>query len=162
MSNTLMNFASFDRCEDYDSKIMKYGDLVVLYEGHESLDHIYLTKDEILNNKFGSFPHKEFVGKPFGSKIYSHNRYSYIYALNCTPELWCLALHSRTQIVNDLDSSIVICALDLFPGCVVAESGTGSGCMTLAMARAVSPNGHVYTYEYNTMRALTATEEFKK
>jgi tRNA A58 N-methylase Trm61 len=37
--------------------------------------------------------------------------------------------------VNELDSSIVIQHLDIFPGCRVVESGTGSGCMTLALTR---------------------------
>ena len=63
---------------------------------------------------------------------------------------------TRTQIVNELDASVVSLNLDLYPGCVVVESGTGSGCMTLAMARAVYPNGHVHTYEYNGVRAQTA------
>ena len=52
--------------------------------------------------------------------------------------------------------------LDVFPGCVVVESGTGSGCMTLSLARAVYPSGHVHTFEYNGVRAQNATEEFKR
>ena len=40
--------------------------------------------------------------------------------------------------------------------------GTGSGCMTLSLARAIAPNGHVFTFEYNPARSLEATEEFKK
>lgn len=52
--------------------------------------------------------------------------------------------------------------LNVSPGMTVVESGTGSGCMTLSLARAVSPHGHVYTYEYNDVRAKTAAEEFKK
>ena len=71
-------------------------------------------------------------------------------------------MQTRTQIVNELDSSFVIQQLDLFPGCVVVESGTGSGCMTLALARAVHPIGHVYTFEFNGIRAEKAKEEFKK
>jgi len=156
-----MNFSD-SAIPTYDGKTMKYGDLVLLYEGHENLSYIYLKEGAMLNNKFGAFPHHSFVDKPYGSKILSNKKQSFIYALQCTPELWSYALHTRTQIVNSVDASIVTTGLDLFPGCVVAESGTGSGCMTLAMARCVSPNGHVYTYEYNPNRAETAAEEFKK
>jgi tRNA (adenine57-N1/adenine58-N1)-methyltransferase catalytic subunit len=69
---------------------------------------------------------------------------------------------TRTQIVNEMDASIITLNLDVFPGCVVVESGTGSGCMTLSLARAVAPSGHVYTFEYNPTRAETAREEFKR
>jgi tRNA (adenine57-N1/adenine58-N1)-methyltransferase catalytic subunit len=156
-----MNFSD-SAVQSYDGKIMKYGDLVLLYEGHGNLSYIYLQKGVILNNKFGAFHHHTFVDKPYGSKILSHNKHSFIYALQCTPELWTYALHTRTQIVDSVDSSIVTTALDLFPGCVVAESGTGSGCMTMALARCVSPNGRVFSYEYNSTRAQTASDEFKK
>ncbi len=71
-------------------------------------------------------------------------------------------LQTRTQIVNEVDASVVTMMLDVYPGCKVVESGTGSGCMTLSLARAVYPDGHVYSFEYNKVRAETATEEFKK
>ena len=34
--------------------------------------------------------------------------------------------------------------------------------MTLSLARAIAPTGHVYTFEYNPSRAKEATEEFSK
>ncbi len=64
--------------------------------------------------------------------------------------------------MNELDSCVITLNLDVFPGCVVVESGTGSGCMTLSLARAVYPNGHVYSYEYNSVRAETARDEFQR
>ena len=64
--------------------------------------------------------------------------------------------------MNELDSSVVISGLDIFPGCRVVESGTGSGCMTSSLARAIYPSGHVYTYEYNHIRAQVAQQEFQK
>lgn len=64
--------------------------------------------------------------------------------------------------MDELDSSVVTLCLDVHPGSVVVETGTGSGCMTLSLARAAHPNGHVYTYEYNGVRAQKAREEFEK
>ncbi len=52
--------------------------------------------------------------------------------------------------------------LNVHVGDRVVESGTGSGCMTLALARAVHPTGHIFTYEFNNVRAKTATEEFQR
>jgi tRNA (adenine57-N1/adenine58-N1)-methyltransferase catalytic subunit len=64
--------------------------------------------------------------------------------------------------VNEIDSSIIASMLDVYPGCRVVESGTGSGCMTISLARAVYPTGHIYTFEYNSVRAEKAREEFAK
>lgn len=64
--------------------------------------------------------------------------------------------------MNELDSAFVTSMLDVFPGCCVVESGTGSGCMTLSLARAVHPSGLVYTFEFNAVRAQKAKEEFER
>lgn len=141
---------------------MKEGDLVVLYEGYNAMDQLTIRRGATFNNRFGTFHHKDFIGKPFGSKIYSHNKQTWIYALQLTTDLWNFATQTRTQIVDELDSSVVSLALDLYPGCIVVESGTGSGCMTLAMAKCISPSGQVYTYEYNATRATAAAEMFQK
>ena len=45
------------------------------------------------------------------------------------------------------DIGYVLLRLNAGPGTQVIEGGTGSGGLTLALARAVAPTGHVYTYE---------------
>jgi len=77
-----------------------------------------------------------------------------------TPELWSYALPHRTQILYFYDISTVVLQLNLKPGSIVVESGTGSGSLTNALARAVAPLGHVHTFEFNGERARKAKEEF--
>jgi tRNA (adenine57-N1/adenine58-N1)-methyltransferase len=72
---------------------MEDGDLVVVYERHDALDHFYIRKGQIFQNKFGAFYHSDFIGKPFGSKVYSRTKSKWIYALEPTPELWNAAVH---------------------------------------------------------------------
>ncbi len=97
---------------------------------------------------------------PFGSKINSKVCIGWLYALKPTPELWTLAVHTRTQIVDEVDAAMVTSRLGIRPGHVVVESGTGSGCMSLSFARAIYPHGHLNTFEYNPVRAKEASEEF--
>ena len=144
------------------ARLMEAGDLVIIYLGHDSLSHTTLKNGEIICNKFGRYRHDDMIGKPFGSKIKSFDRENgFIYALLPSPELWNAAVNVRTQIVDEVDSSVCVGYLDMHPGCRVIESGTGSGCMSLAILRAIAPTGHLYTYEFNTIRADAAREEFK-
>ena len=75
---------------------------------------------------YSAFHHNDFIGKHFGCKVYSRDSQRWVYALKPTPELWSLALHTRTQIVDEVDCSVISFYLDIFPGCSVVESGTGT------------------------------------
>jgi ubiquinone/menaquinone biosynthesis C-methylase UbiE len=66
------------------------------------------------------------------------------------------ALPARGQTDAD-DAARLIRALDLGPGRSVAEIGAGSGALTVAVARAVGPDGRVYSNELNP-RQRRATE----
>lgn len=82
--------------------------------------------------------------------------------LKPTPELWARSLKHRTQIVHELDASMIVFYLNLKPNMVVCESGTGSGALSHCIMRTIAPHGKLYTYEFNGMRAKTAKEEFAK
>lgn len=86
----------------------------------------------------------------------------FMYMLKVTPELWTLSLTHRTQIVYGVDIAVILMRLGVKPGCQVIESGTGSGSLTASFARAVSPSGHVHTFEFNEGRVLAAQAEFKQ
>ncbi|GAB4846734.1 hypothetical protein Ancab_025742 [Ancistrocladus abbreviatus] len=137
------------------------GDLVIVYERHDQMKPIKVTQSGVLQNRFGVFKHSDWIGKPFGSKVFS-NKNGFVYLLAPTPELWTLVLSHRTQILYVADISFVVMYLEVVPGCVVLESGTGSGSLTTSLARAVAPSGHVYTFDFHEQRAASAREDFEK
>ncbi|XP_073104525.1 uncharacterized protein [Elaeis guineensis] len=137
------------------------GDLVIVYERHDNMKAIKLQKDSVFQNRFGVFKHSDWIGKPFGSKVLS-NKGGFVYLLAPTPELWTLVLSHRTQILYLPDISFVLSYLEIVPGCLVLESGTGSGSLTTSLARAVAPSGHVYTFDFHEQRANLAREDFKR
>lgn len=146
------------------SEIISAGDLVVIFESFDNLNFVYAKSKDIFSNRNGHFHHDDFLGKPFGCKIRSRtNRgYGYCYLLKPTPELWARSLNHRTQIVHELDASMICFYLNLRPNMVVCETGTGSGAMSHGIMRAIAPHGTLHTYEFNARRAEQARQEFEK
>lgn len=131
------------------------GDTVIVYERHDSMRAVRVAPGSELQNRFGVFRHADWIGKPFGSKVFS-TRNGFVFLLAPTPELWTLVLSHRTQILYLPDISFVVSYLEILPGCLVLESGTGSGSLTTSLARAVAPSGHVFTFDFHDQRAASA------
>ena len=68
----------------------------------------------------------------------------YAYVLYPTPELWTKTLPHRTQIIYATDISLVLLQLELKPGSIVIESGTGSGSLSHSFLRTIAPTGNYY------------------
>ncbi|XP_027334965.1 tRNA (adenine(58)-N(1))-methyltransferase catalytic subunit TRMT61A-like isoform X1 [Abrus precatorius] len=143
------------------NKTISNGDLVIVYERHDNMKAVTVSEGSVLQNRFGVFKHSDWIGKPFGSKVFS-SKGGFVYLLAPTPELWTLVLSHRTQILYIADISFVIMYLEIVPGCLVLESGTGSGSLTTSLARAVAPTGHVYTFDFHEQRAASARDDFER
>ena len=57
------------------------------------------------------------------------------------------ALRRQAQIIGPKDSASLVWNCDLKAGDLVVEVGAGSGALTLVLAQAVGPDGHVVTYD---------------
>ncbi len=144
------------------SDVISSGALVVIFESFESLSFAYVTAGGVIQNRNGTFYHDDMIGKEFGIKLGSRSTDGFVYCLRPTSELWTRSLPHRTQICHELDQSVVIFNLNLRPGSVVLESGTGSGAMSTSIMRAIAPTGKLHTFEFNGRRADEARAEFKK
>ncbi|KAF5929876.1 hypothetical protein HYC85_000072 [Camellia sinensis] len=139
------------------------GDLVIVYEKHDNMKAVKACEISVLQNCFDVFKHLDWIGKPFGLKVFS-NKSRFVYLLAPTLELWTLVLCHRTQILYVADISFVIMYLELVYGCLVLESGTESGSLTTSLTRVVALTGHVYTRLIFTNKGLPhlGREDFER
>lgn len=143
-------------------EIIEEGDLVLAFIGRDAIKPIRINSEETLNTRYGIFPHKLMIGKPYGSQIASQKGYGFIHLLQPTPELWTLSLPHRTQIVYTPDSSYITQRLGITNGSRVIEAGTGSGSFSHSLARTVHPKGQLFTYEFHRPRFEEAKQEFEE
>jgi tRNA (adenine57-N1/adenine58-N1)-methyltransferase len=124
----------------------QYGDLAQ-FIGPRGKKFITRLKPEgVLQTHNGVLKHDDLIGKPWGSQVYSHlNKPFYM----LQPSLHDLLLNTRrvTTIMYPKDIGFILVTMGIGPGTHVLEAGTGSGGFTTALAYAVGPQGHVYSYE---------------
>lgn len=181
-----------EKREEQRGKMIKENDLVIAHVGFgdQKALRVHASSSSGANGKknnnagmlhtsYGSFSHKrDVIDKSirFGEKAFCSgakgNQKPFIWCLAPTCELWTNVLAHRTQILYVYDISLICAWLDLKPGKVVLESGTGSASLTHSLVRAVASGddsgsknsgsgskGHVFTFEFNQSRADAAREE---
>ncbi|XP_037342913.1 tRNA (adenine(58)-N(1))-methyltransferase catalytic subunit TRMT61A [Pungitius pungitius] len=144
------------------SDLIRDGDVAIVYLGHESMMHVKVKQGAQTQTRYGVIRHSsDLIGRRYGSKV-TCSKGGWVYVLHPTPELWTVTLPHRTQILYTTDIATITMMLELKPGSVVCESGTGSGSLSHAILRSVAPTGHLHTVEFHQQRAEKAAEEFKE
>lgn len=142
-------------------KKVNYGDVVIIYEGRESIKYFVLERGKIFQNKYGNFKHDDMYGQSYGAKIFSPGKKEgYITILDFVTHLWERAIGRLTQILFNPDISMILTFLNIRSDSIVYESGTGSGCLSTNMSQVLN-EGHLYTFEFNKERAEKLKGVFK-
>jgi len=128
------------------TNVAKENDLVLLIGKDRKRFIVRLTPGAQLQTHRGVVYHDDILGRPLGREIRSHLDYPFLVLEPSTHDL-ILGLERTTQIMYPKDIGYVLLKMNIKPGSRVVEAGTGSGGLTLALARAVMPTGQVYSYE---------------
>jgi len=116
--------------------------------------------ENVFQTTYGALKVPSLIGKKYGSKVEMSRGWAFV--LQPTPELWTVTLPHRTQIIYTPDISLIIHLLDLVPGSIVIETGTGSGSLSHSLIRTVRPSGHLYTFDFHEQRVELARAEFEQ
>ena len=94
----------------------------------------------------GIVEHDSLIGSPAGAAVTSSGG-ARMQAFRPTFADYVLKMQRGAQVVYPKDLGLILIYADVFPGATVVEAGTGSGSLTLALARAVGSEGRVISYE---------------
>lgn len=107
---------------------------------------IRLAPGQSLHTHRGILKHDEIIGQPYGSAVRTHMGSEFL--------LLPLSLHEQIMrikrngaIIYPKEIGYILLKINAVNGARIVEAGTGSGALCLALARAVEPSGHLYTYE---------------
>jgi tRNA (adenine57-N1/adenine58-N1)-methyltransferase len=122
------------------------GERIVLLDGRGRRYLVRLEAGGTFHYHGGAVPHDLVMGSEEGTTVHSTTGSSLV----CfRPRLadFVLKMSRGAQVIYPKDLGPILVYADVFPGARVLEAGTGSGALTLALCRAVGPEGRVVSYE---------------
>jgi|WetSurMetagenome_2_1015567.scaffolds.fasta_scaffold110541_2 tRNA (adenine57-N1/adenine58-N1)-methyltransferase catalytic subunit len=132
--------------KDLDNQKIAEGDNILLYLDARRTYMIKIQAGQTFHTHKGYLKLDELIGREYGEPIKSSLG---IYFTTLKPALTDYIMKSsrNTQIIYPKDAALIVMFSGIGPGSRVAESGTGTGSLTTALAHYVGSTGKVYTYE---------------
>ncbi|HWC14453.1 MAG TPA: tRNA (adenine-N1)-methyltransferase [Actinomycetota bacterium] len=125
---------------------LEAGDKVLLIDSRDRRYLITLATGKQWHSHGGVLEHDELIGAPEGVSLKT-SRGSKVVAFRPTLADYVLKMKRGAQVVYPKDIGLILVYADVHPRARVLEAGTGSGSLTLALSRAVGPEGRVVSYE---------------
>lgn len=132
------------------------GERVLLIDTRDRRYMITLETGGEFHSHHGILRHDDLIGSPEGLIIRTSKGASF-HVFRPTLSDYVLKMRRGAQVVYPKDIGAIVTYADIFPGATVIEAGSGSGSLTLALARAVGPEGRVISYEVREDHHAQAT-----
>lgn len=122
------------------------GERVLLVDPKRRRFLIRLEPSRVFHFHGGRVAHDEIIGSAEGTTIHSTTGTP---VLCLRPRLadFTVKMGRGAQVLYPKDLAALLVYGDVFPGAAVLEAGSGSGALTIALSRAVGPEGRVVSYE---------------
>jgi tRNA (adenine57-N1/adenine58-N1)-methyltransferase len=133
------------------------GERVVLIDARDRRYMITLGTNKQFHSHMGTVEHDELIGASEGTTVRTSGG-GRLLAFRPTLSDYVVKMRRGAQVVYPKDIGLILVYADIFPGASVLEAGTGSGALTLALARAVGASGAVISYELRADHHARAVE----
>ncbi|KAI9315859.1 S-adenosyl-L-methionine-dependent methyltransferase [Dichotomocladium elegans] len=143
---------------------MQAGDFCILREIKSNRKYLIgpLEAGQIKDHKGGVIDHADVIGKPVRSIVRTHIDNAGFMIHKPTLEEYVMNVQRACTPVYTKDASAIVQMLDIEPGHNILEAGTGNGALTLYLARAVSLDGHVHTFDIRESHSRTAQKHVER
>lgn len=122
------------------------GDPALLIDRKSRSYLVWLRPGAFFDLHSGRVAHDDLIGQPEGITVRT-TRGDRLLALRPTLADYVLNMPRGAQVIYPKDLALILILADIYPGATVVEAGTGSGALTMALVRAVGPEGRVFSYE---------------
>jgi tRNA (adenine57-N1/adenine58-N1)-methyltransferase catalytic subunit len=132
------------------------GERVLLVDSRDRHFLVRLQAEGTFHFHGGAVPHDLILGAEEGTVVHS-NMGARLLCLRPRLADFVLKMPRGAQVIYPKDVGAILVHADVAPGSRVLEAGTGSGSLTMALCRAVGPEGRVVSYELREDFQKTAT-----
>jgi len=123
------------------------GECIILLDPEDNKEFLYKMRAKgHINLHKGKILHTEIIGKPEGSIVHTSRGDPFL-VFRPTLSQYIMHMKRDTSIIYPKDLALILLYADIHAGCTVLEAGIGSGSLTLALLRAVGPEGTIISYE---------------
>ncbi|CAN5748357.1 tRNA (adenine-N1)-methyltransferase [soil metagenome] len=122
------------------------GERVLLVDSRGRRYLVTLAAGQQWHSHAGGLEHDSLIGAREGARVRTSSG-ARIVAIRPGLADYVLKMRRGAQLVYPKDTGLILVYADIFPGATVVEAGSGSGALTLALARAVGTEGRVISYE---------------
>jgi len=129
------------------SNLAEEGQLALLIGSRGKRFIVLLRASDALHTHEGIISHDHIIGQPWGRIVRTQLGKPFLVLEPSTHDL-ILHVRRQSQIVYPKEAGYILLKMNVYPGVRVIEAGSGSGGLTIALARAVAPLGRVYSYEH--------------
>lgn len=127
-------------------RALEAGERVLLIDKRDRRYLVTLGTGKQFHSHLGIVEHDDIIGTAEGTHVRSTGG-SKMLVLRPTLGDFTLKMKRGAQVIYPKDVGLILVHADIFDGATVLEAGTGSGSLTLSLARAVGPEGRVISYE---------------
>ncbi len=126
--------------------LLQPGDRVTLTDSKGRRKSIVLREGATWHTTKGAVSHDDLIGGPEGVTVTSVGGMQYL-AFRPLMSEFMVSMPRDAAVIYPKDAAQILMWTDIYPGARVLEAGVGSGALSLALLRAIGPDGSLHSYE---------------